>query len=176
MAGAQCVRLGISVNLDSILVHVHSDSTCLLLRNLTENWPGGPRNGNLRIGFVQRGTSPMIPAQHFIFEHIYQCKDCPRGHKCLFAAAQPVPCPFKQYNSHFNQTTCQDCDQYFGEHCPEGSGKFSKCHREQYRCWRNFCSLALGYSHVGESISDFMMLVTESFCWWFFSQNRSPVC
>ena len=68
----------------------------------------------------------MIPEKEFEFERIYECKDCPLGHKCGFAAPGPDPCPFKEYNSHFNQTTCQECDPYFGEYCPEGSGKFVK--------------------------------------------------
>ena len=69
-------------------------------------------------------TSSLIPDEKYIFENVYECKDCPPGHKCGFAAAEPVPCPLKEFNSHFNQTTCQQCDQYFGEYCPEGSGKF----------------------------------------------------
>ena len=68
----------------------------------------------------------MIPEKEFEFERIYECKDCPLGHKCGFAAPGPDPCPFKEYNSHFNQTTCQECDPYFGEYCPEGSGSFEK--------------------------------------------------
>ena len=70
----------------------------------------------------------MIPDKNFDFERIYECKDCPYGHKCGFAAAEPDPCPLKEYNSHFNQTTCQECDPYFGEYCPEGSGNFEILH------------------------------------------------
>lgn len=66
----------------------------------------------------------MIPDKHFNFEIIYECKNCQYGHKCGFAASKAVPCPVKEYNSHFNQTTCQECDPYFGEYCPEGSGNF----------------------------------------------------
>ena len=76
--------------------------------------------------FDQNMFSPRIPEKNFAFEKIYECKNCPHGHKCGFAAADPVPCPPKEYNSHFNQTTCQECDPYFGEYCPEGSGKFGK--------------------------------------------------
>ena len=39
------------------------------------------------------------------------------GHKCGFAAAEKNPCPQHEFNSYFNQTTCQKCDIGLGEKC-----------------------------------------------------------
>ena len=47
----------------------------------------------------------------------YKCVDCPAGHKCGFAASEPVPCPDKSYNSHTGQMICQECIPEFGEEC-----------------------------------------------------------
>ena len=41
------------------------------------------------------------------------------GHKCGFAADKQIPCPKDQFNSYFNQTTCQECDIGLGEKCYE---------------------------------------------------------
>ena len=47
----------------------------------------------------------------------YKCEDCPAGHKCGFAASEPIPCEDKSYNSHIGQMTCQECIPEFGEEC-----------------------------------------------------------
>ena len=60
------------------------------------------------------------------------------GHKCGFAADKPKPCPKDQFNSYFNQTTCQECDIGLGEKC--------------YKHGKEVGSLITGQDHISDAI------------------------
>ena len=54
---------------------------------------------------VHKIDKPIFSTTYFILA----------GHKCGFAADKKKPCPKDKFNSHFNQTTCQECDIGLGD-------------------------------------------------------------